>query len=72
MGGPIIINIPPVEEWTLTELRHTCKRNKIKGYTKMSKDELVSEVKAIVQKRNQAAGRGGVVGEKRRSQDEAR
>lgn len=45
---PIVINIPAVDTWNITDLRYTCKRNKVKGYTKMSREELISEVKRIV------------------------
>ncbi|MGE7650503.1 hypothetical protein ACQKM1_22410 [Peribacillus frigoritolerans] len=45
---PIIINIPSVENWSKTDLLYTCKKNKIKGYTRMSKDQLIVEVKKII------------------------
>jgi len=45
---PIIINIPAVETWTITDLRYTCRKNKIKGYTKMNRDELIIEVNSII------------------------
>lgn len=44
----VIINIPRVEDWTLTQLRYTCKRNKVKGYTKMTREELIANVKEII------------------------
>jgi len=44
------INIPSVESWNITELRFACKRNKVKGYTKMSREELIVEVKGIIEK----------------------
>lgn len=46
---PIVINIPKVEEWTLTQLRYTCKKNKVKGYTKMDRSQLVKSVKHIIE-----------------------
>ena len=42
------IKIPGVESWTLTQLRHCCKKNKAKGYTKMNREELIKEVKNII------------------------
>lgn len=45
-----VINIPGVEEWTLTSLRYTCKMNKVKGYTKMNKEELKKAVQKILDK----------------------
>lgn len=47
-GPPVVINMGSVEQWNITSLRYTCKQNKVKGYTKMSKDELVIEVKKIL------------------------
>lgn len=47
-GGTEIIKIPAVKEWTLKDLKYTCKRNKVKGYTKMSRDELVAAVENII------------------------
>ncbi|MGD6876944.1 hypothetical protein [Bacillus infantis] len=46
----VIINIPSVEEWNITQLRYTCKKNKVKGYTKMDRDELIVAVKDILSK----------------------
>lgn len=46
---PVILNIPSVETWTLKELKYTCKRNKVKGYTKMTKDELIVAVKGVIE-----------------------
>lgn len=45
---PIIIKIPKVSNWTITDLRYTCKNNKIKGYTKMNREQLISEVENII------------------------
>lgn len=47
-GKEIVIKIPSVEEWTISSLKHCCKRNKIKGYAKMSRDQLIEEVKNII------------------------
>jgi len=47
---PIIINIPAVETWTITDLRYTCRKNKIKGYTKMDRQQLIIEVNEIIKK----------------------
>lgn len=44
----IVINIPVPEEWTVTDLKYACKHNKVKGYTKMSKEQLVEAVKVIL------------------------
>ena len=46
---PIIINIPSVDSWTITDLRYTCRRNKVKGYTKMDREQLIIEVRKIIQ-----------------------
>lgn len=46
--GEVLIKIPDVEEWTLTQLRNNCKRHRIKGYTKMSREELIIEVNKIL------------------------
>ncbi|WP_215596143.1 hypothetical protein [Bacillus mycoides] len=49
MGGQAItINIPPVEKWTLRDLKSVCRHNKIKGYTKMSRDQLIVYVREIL------------------------
>jgi hypothetical protein len=45
---PVVINIPAVETWPITHLRNACKRNKVKGYTKMDREQLIAEVKAIL------------------------
>lgn len=45
---PIVIKIPCISEWKLSELRYTCKKHKVKGYTKMSREELVQEVEKIL------------------------
>ena len=47
MSEPIIINIPSVENWTTTDLKYACRKNKIKGYTKMDRNLLIEEVKKI-------------------------
>lgn len=47
---PVILNIPNVETWTMTDLKYTCKRNKVKGYTKMTKDELIVAVNGVIEK----------------------
>lgn len=47
-NGKTVIKIPDVEEWNITALRNCCKKNKVKGYTKMSKCELVAKVKEII------------------------
>ena len=50
MSKEILINIPKVEDWTITDLRYTCKKNKIKSYTKMNKEQLINAVKKIINK----------------------
>lgn len=47
---PVTINIPSVEEWTITSLKYACKHNKVKGYTKMSREQLVEEVNGILKR----------------------
>lgn len=44
----VIVNIPPVEKWPLKQLKSVCRHNKIKGYTKMDREELVQHVKEII------------------------
>lgn len=46
----IIINVPGVEAWSLKELRNCCKNNKVKGYTKMNREQLIEEVRNIIKK----------------------
>lgn len=48
---PVIINIPSVEKWTIKNLKSVCRHNKIKGYTKMERDQLVQCVKDILEQR---------------------
>lgn len=48
-GKPVTIKVPGVEEWTLKELRYFCKNHKVKGYTKMNKEQLVVAVKKILE-----------------------
>jgi len=48
VSEPVIIKIPKIEEWPITHLRKCCQKNKVPGYTKMSRDELVQAVKKIV------------------------
>lgn len=45
----VIINIPPISEWSMAELRKFCKRNKVKGYLKMERKELVEKTTEIVE-----------------------
>ena len=45
---PIIINIPSVDTWNITALRYTCRKNKVKGYIKMDREQLIVEVKKII------------------------
>ncbi|WP_197078009.1 MULTISPECIES: hypothetical protein [unclassified Bacillus (in: firmicutes)] len=45
---PIVIDIPPVEEWTLRDLKSVCQHNKIKGYTKMDREQLIYHVRVIL------------------------
>lgn len=44
----VVIKMPSVENWEIKELKYTCKHNKIKGYTKMNRDQLIHEVKKII------------------------
>lgn len=44
----VLIRIPGIDEWSLSELKYCCKKNKVKGYTKMSKEQLQEVVKEIV------------------------
>jgi hypothetical protein len=48
----IVINIPPVEEWTLRNLKSVCRHNKKKGlYKNGTRDQLVQCVKGILRQR---------------------
>lgn len=44
----VSIRIPGIDEWSLSELKYCCKKNKVKGYTKMSKEQLQEAVREIV------------------------
>lgn len=44
----IKIKVPPVSQWTLTDLRRCCKKSKVKGYTKMNREQLINEVQKII------------------------
>lgn len=48
----VVIKMPGVESWSIKELKYTCKHNKVKGYTKMNREELIQEVKSIIEKIN--------------------
>ncbi|MPM73499.1 hypothetical protein SDC9_120479 [bioreactor metagenome] len=47
-GKAITIQIPKIEDWTISDLKKCCKKNKVKGYTKMTKYQLVEAVKQII------------------------
>lgn len=47
---PIIIDMGKLEDWPISHLRKACKKNKVRGYTKMSKDQLIQEVRKILDK----------------------
>lgn len=44
----VTIRIPKVEDWNITSLRYCCKNNKVKGYSKMSREQLIKEVLKII------------------------
>jgi len=44
----VALNIPAVDTWPITHLRKCCKKNKIKGYTKMDREQLVQAVKKFI------------------------
>ena len=44
----VSIRIPGINEWSLSDLKKCCKGNKVKGYTKMSKEQLQEAVREIV------------------------
>jgi len=46
----ITIEMGKLEDWPITHLRNACRKNKVKGYTKMSKEELVQEVRKTLKK----------------------
>ncbi|MGX5528581.1 hypothetical protein [Bacillus toyonensis] len=43
----ITINIPPVERWTLRDLKSVCRHHKINDYAKMSREQLIVHVGEI-------------------------
>lgn len=47
-GEAVTIKMPKLEDWPITQLRKTCKKNKVKGYTKMTKEQLVEAVRQIL------------------------
>ena len=47
-GESVTIRVPSVESWTLKELKYCCKNHKVKGYTKMNRDQLIKAVKEIL------------------------
>ncbi|MED1559930.1 Ish1 domain-containing protein [Bacillus paramycoides] len=47
-GQAININIPPVEKWTLKDLKSVCRHHKIKVYAKMSRNQLIVHVREIL------------------------
>jgi len=44
----VTIRIPGINEWSLSDLKRCCMKNKVKGYTKMSKEQLQDAVKEII------------------------
>lgn len=52
MSAEIVIDIPPVEEWTMKQLKYVCKHHKVKGYTRMNREQLIEAVKAILENLN--------------------
>ena len=46
----VVIKIPAIDTWPITHLRNACKRNKIKGYTKMDREQLIVAVKGILKR----------------------
>lgn len=46
----VTIQVPSVETWGITALRYTCKKNKVKGYTKMDREQLIQAVKEVINK----------------------
>ncbi|KFN07251.1 MULTISPECIES: hypothetical protein [Paenibacillus] len=47
-GSPVIIDMGKLEDWPITHLRRACQKNKVKGYSTMSRSELVQEVRNIL------------------------
>jgi len=43
-----ILNIEAVDKWTKTDLLFTCKKHRVKGYSRMKKPQLIEEVKKII------------------------
>ena len=44
----VALNIPSVDDWTLTDLRKCCRKNKVKGYAKFSREQLILAVKDVI------------------------
>ena len=47
-GKPVIISMGMLEDWPISHLRRACQKNKVKGYTTMSKPELVQAIRDIL------------------------
>lgn len=58
MTKKVVINVPAIDTWPITHLRNACKRNKIKGYTKMDREQLVAEVEGILKRHSEVNKNG--------------
>jgi len=48
----VVLNIPTIEDWTLTDLRKCCRKNKVKGYAKFSREQLIEAVRSVIEQFN--------------------
>ena len=55
-GKVVMIDMGKIEDWPISHLKMACKKNKVKGYTKMSKDELVIAVRNIIDSYSKSKG----------------
>lgn len=46
----VCIKMPGVKDWPISHLKKCCSKNKVKGYSKMSREELEIEVEKIIDK----------------------
>jgi hypothetical protein len=49
-GGTATISLGSVEDWPITRLKKICQKNRVPGNKNMTKDQLVAEVKKILDK----------------------
>lgn len=55
-GEAVTIQIPKLEDWPISHLRKACKKNKVKGYTTMTKEQLVEAVRQLFKELDKKKG----------------